>query len=191
MSGASGRTVVDEAIVARVRALAVSWGSTRRLGSAIGIRRTTIDVARAGRPLSPRAWRRLASAIADVPDSPPSGCLLPIPVKSHLCERCGKRRVRALGLDGRRTICRDCRDAERSSKSTRSACQHCGYKHGDKLQADFCCIFVPDKPGECGWCGDDSILPFCSKPCSVAYHADRSNGLFGEAMVRSDDVAAE
>lgn len=201
MSGQPGRrwktAVVDTEISMKVRLLAASWRSDRKIAEMSGIRRTTIGEARMGKPLSLLTWERIAKAIAHIPAAPPpTDDLEPTAPrkiqsgpKSPLCVTCGERRVypqRVNALDRKdgppRTVCYQCQN--RSSESRSADCPHCGHRSKSLLEANFCCLLLPppEARGHCGWCGEDCERPYCSKRCPVACHADRSNGLLGEGM---------
>lgn len=204
VSGAPGRrwvrTIVDKVIAAKVHALTVAWRSSRRVAEMTGMKRTTIDRARTGRSLKPATWQKIAEAIATLPSVPPTtsqatrlhaaSCIRSKTTKMPLCVTCRERHVyprRGNSIEPQdktpRTVCYKCESA--SSETSFASCAHCGHITKSLLEANFCCFILPETPGHCGWCGEDSERAFCKKSCSVAYHADRSNGLYGERMTPS------
>jgi len=102
-------------------------------------------------------------------------------------EAAAKRREKRCSLCDRPSERERCwRCCNKSSKQ----CQRCGHPHRDELSSAFCCLLVPESRGHCGWCGDDCERPFCGKPCSIAYHADRTKGLLGEGMTSESTEGA-
>lgn len=136
-------------------------GGRETIFDATGVSRSTIASLLAGRRVQSTTLDRLIAAM---------------PAIEKTAEKRGAKRCSLCDRPSERERCWRC--CNKSSKH----CQRCGHPHKDELSSAFCCLLVPESRGHCGWCGDDCERPFCGKPCSIAYHSDRTGGLVGEGM---------
>lgn len=149
--------------------------------------RPFISALRAGKPMRPSTWRRVAEVVAQIDPSLASKCRERKPRIAPLKKcACGKR---VYGADATCYKCRRDKLGEADPRA-RHQCPHCGRAGKEYLDVALCCLHRPETVGHCGWCGEDCDRAFCSPPCSTSYQADVTHGESGEGMVRGDHASA-
>lgn len=157
--------IITETLREKLMPLAAVPGGKNSITSIAGIHHRSLNMVLIGKPI------RLCSLFL-LEEALPT--LEKVSKERRLCVLCDKPAVRER--------CWRC-----ESKSGKR-CPRCGHRHGDDLSSAFCCLLAPSDKGHCGWCGEDCERAFCDKNCSIAYHADVSKGLLGEAMAPAAEI---